>query len=613
MKLKYSLRHFLTLAGSSLLAFSSASAATLQWDHNADGTPSDGANRWASPTYPNRWWNGTASVSWANNSVTRDDAVFGFGGAGGTLSLAADSQPNPIYVGNITFNNFTGTYAFYQGGLNFDGTFTVNNASTGRVHFDNTAMSGSGSIVLDKGILSLRSGGNYTGTTTANGGTLWLWEKGGMSTGSNFTVNNGVNLIVDVASAQFNTGLSGAGSLGGLFAGTTSGNKTITYNGTINLNLNLRAADSGDFAGSIASLAGGGTVGNLSISSGTATNALTLSGANSYTGTTTIDKAVLKLGNGGTTGSLTGTSSITMANSANLTINRSNPFTQATDLNGKAITGTGSFTQAGSGTTTLSLVNTYNGTTTVNAGTLEVSSTGSIANTSSITINTGGELKYGNNAGLDRNVTLSGGTFRYNASTAYSGTLTYNSGTLAGTNLNGTAFNNQVIGTNKSIAPGNSPGTMSVADQTWAAGGTYLWELSNATGTAGNTNGWDLLSGTGTLNITASLGSEFIIDLTTLASLSPDVLGDATNFDSGLSYSWLIADFATVTGFDATDFTIDFTGFDNAYTGTFGLSWTDGATDKIFLNYTAVPEPRAALLGGLGMLVLLRRRRIKIG
>jgi MYXO-CTERM domain-containing protein len=32
-------------------------------------------------------------------------------------------------------------------------------------------------------------------------------------------------------------------------------------------------------------------------------------------------------------------------------------------------------------------------------------------------------------------------------------------------------------------------------------------------------------------------------------------------------------------------------------------------TDGVYLNYAAVPEPSAALLGGLGLLALLRRRR----
>jgi hypothetical protein len=45
--------------------------------------------------------------------------------------------------------------------------------------------------------------------------------------------------------------------------------------------------------------------------------------------------------------------------------------------------------------------------------------------------------------------------------------------------------------------------------------------------------------------------------------------------------------------------------------GSFGIQRKDGSTaeDSVYLTWTAVPEPGAALLGGLGTLVLLLRRR----
>lgn len=103
-----------------------------------------------------------------------------------------------------------------------------------------------------------------------------------------------------------------------------------------------------------------------------------LTGINTYTGTTTITLGSLQLGNGGTTGSLIATTGIT--NNANLVVNRSNAFTQTTDLNGHVIAGSGSVTQAGIGATTLSAENTYTGTTTVSAGTVTVQNDQSSAN-----------------------------------------------------------------------------------------------------------------------------------------------------------------------------------------------------------------------------------------
>lgn len=81
-----------------------------------------------------------------------------------------------------------------------------------------------------------------------------------------------------------------------------------------------------------------------------------------------IFQARLQLGDGGTTGSLSGTSAI--LNDGILIINRSNGFTQAADLNNQVIAGDGAFTQAGAGTTTLSLDNTYTGITSVSGGVL---------------------------------------------------------------------------------------------------------------------------------------------------------------------------------------------------------------------------------------------------
>ena len=99
-----------------------------------------------------------------------------------------------------------------------------------------------------------------------------------------------------------------------------------------------------------------------------------LAGANTYTGATTISNGTLQLGNGGTTGSLSTSSTIT--DNGNFTINRSDTVTQGTQFSGSAITGTGSLTQAGGGTLILTADNTYSGTTTISAGTLQVGNAG---------------------------------------------------------------------------------------------------------------------------------------------------------------------------------------------------------------------------------------------
>ncbi|MDE3140568.1 MAG: autotransporter domain-containing protein, partial [Pseudomonadota bacterium] len=93
---------------------------------------------------------------------------------------------------------------------------------------------------------------------------------------------------------------------------------------------------------------------------------LTLTGANTYSGTTTIDAGTLQVGNGGSTGSL-GSNTGAITDNGTLAIDLAGTATLD-----NAITGTGGFNQLGAGTTILDGINTYTGGTTVSAGTLEI-------------------------------------------------------------------------------------------------------------------------------------------------------------------------------------------------------------------------------------------------
>ena len=234
--------------------------------------------------------------------------------------------------------------------------------------------------------------------------------------------------------------------------------------------------------------------------------------------------------------------------------------------------GLGTFVKGGSGALTLDGANTYTGTTTVNAGTLSLASGSSHSGSGSYAVN-GGILE------IATGVDLSG--------------------------------HDMTISLGGVISPGNSPGTASTGSQTWLDGGSYLWEINNSNGTKGVDEGWDWLDITGTLELGGLSAGGFTIDIDSLSLANS--IGDAAGFESWskgdgiVDYSFIIATTsAGISGFDATDFSFDSSGFSN------GPSWDwqiKLSGNDLVLEAYAVPEPSSTALLGLGGLALMLRRK----
>ena len=185
------------------------------------------------------------------------------------------------------------------------------------------------------------------------------------------------------------------------------------------------------------------------------TNALTLLSDNTYSGGTIISSGALQLGNGGTTGSITGD----VINNGALIFNRSNALTLA-----GVISGSGSVQQNGPGTSILLGNNTYTGGTIINAGALQLgaggttgSIIGNVTNNGALTFNRSDTVTFGGVISGQGNVQQNGsGTTVLVGENTYTGGTIINAGTLqlgnGGTtgSIVGNVLNNGTLAFNRS-------------------------------------------------------------------------------------------------------------------------------------------------------------------
>jgi fibronectin-binding autotransporter adhesin len=357
-----------------------------------------------------------ASVTGAlgTGPVTIGEAI----GTSGVLEFTGSAQAGTLA---IRVADLTSSLSFAQNAS--AGAATIDNS--GLIFFSDTSSAGTATIVSDSGIpdgnypIPAHGGGViFRDSATAGNATITnLTDSGVYFTGNNTAdgatiINSG---LVDISNLDADD--IGIGSLSG--AGTVYlGSKSLTLSG-LGKNDTIAGAllDGGD---------GLGTGGALTkIGAGT----LTLTGANGYTGGTTVEAGTLDIGGGGATGSIAG--NVDVAAGATLAFNRSNDFAFAGTIGGDGAVG-----KLGAGAATLTGNSAaFTGTTSVNAGTLVVDGT------------LGGVIDV-----------LSGAR-------------------LEGTGTVGTT----TIASGGTIAPGHSPGTLTVAgDITFAAGSTYEVDITPA-------------------------------------------------------------------------------------------------------------------------------------
>ncbi|MDO4575644.1 MAG: autotransporter-associated beta strand repeat-containing protein [Planctomycetia bacterium] len=296
----------------------------------------------------------------------------------GEMSCAAFAASYSVTTGNtLNVKDFDSTT--YNGVSMEGGTLVGENTSFGySVSFlggtTSTVTSNNGTFYLEKNITGSGNftkdgsqqlhfkGDNsgYTGTVTVT--TQWLGFYNASSSFSSAHVTLGTS---SGGLVFFSPSSEAVYKFGMITGGSSETEIRVTSNdGQHDFTLEVGDSTNGTFAGRIVDKTSyNGTLYKASLIK-TGTGTWTLTGSNTYTGTTTISEGTLQIGNGGGSGTL-GTGNVAVSSGANLVVNRTGDIT----LSG-ALSGAGNFSTVGSGTTTLASPYTITGTTNVGAGTL---------------------------------------------------------------------------------------------------------------------------------------------------------------------------------------------------------------------------------------------------
>jgi len=206
-------------------------------------------------------------------------------------------------------------------------------------------------------------------------------------------------------------------------------------------------------------------------------------------------------------------------------------------------------------------------------------------------------------------IQLGGGTFTAPSLTNGSGSTISGFGTLNPTG--GVTIGNGVLVSPGSASANSYLGELAFNSATLGSGGAYTFDIMNATGTAGTD--FDTISVTGALTITAAPTSPFTISV---ESINPGTgLPGAANFNLSQGYQWTLLSAGSISGFNASDFTITTPSFANS--PGIGNFFVSSSGNDVFLNFTPVPEPStwALLSAGAAMTALAwwRRRSARAG
>jgi autotransporter-associated beta strand protein len=618
-----------TLASFAVLALSAQGlrAQSLTWDASGEGMATQ-SGTWTTATGTTDWntaQDGSGTTTYWTNG---DDAHFSVTGtttstvtlgtsisaAGlffdvGATTVYGNSASNLLTIGADGITTAAGTSGTLEGSLVIGAsqTWTLNTGLTANNYTNTSALDVTGASGAAVTLTIAGAGGLNTKDAFADGasgGTFALTINGGSLTqGSTATstYSGGTNLLSGSARVTITTGLGvGTVTLGNT-TGTAPATLTFVNGGTVANNFVVQGAGSSVIAvggsGNTQTYTGGFTLNNttaltietsagsgntavalngaisgtgaISVNkTGNANLAVTLAGASSYSGGTTLSNGTMNVNYGGTssTNSAIGTGTLTVTGG---TIDNSSgaPVTLATN---NAVTINGTLTYGGTGSLNL-------GTGAVSLGT--ASGTSRTINTNAATAGTaltiGGVISNGTTAtGIIKGGT---GTLVLNGVNLYTGTTSVTAGTLGGS---GTIPGLLAMSGTSTLSPGpsaavGSVGTLTVGSLTLSSTTSLLFDLG--------TNS-DLITDNGALTLAGT------VTATGGPGFGPGTY-DLINYAGTLTNSGLAVSGSSTSG----------------YTYTIDTSSTPG---EVLLD-VAVPEPSTVAMSllALGALGFVLRRK----
>ncbi|MBU3608906.1 filamentous hemagglutinin N-terminal domain-containing protein, partial [Polynucleobacter nymphae] len=554
------------------------------------------------------------------NGITVSDAgVLGYGIKlnGGTLTNTSSTAA----IGNFTYAN----------GLYFSANSNIG-GSNGNITLSGSSAGPGGLSKVGTNTVTLSGSNAYTGTTSIDGGTLKLSGGSAISNSSAVVLANTSGVYLDLNGSSETIGsLAGGGSTGGIITNSAASTSVILSTGTDNTSTSFAGAIQDGGSGKVIALTKQGT------------GTLTLSGANTYTGGTTVNNGTLQAGRD-TSGTVSngpfGAGRVTVNSGATVDLN-GKTIANALTLYGTGYSSNGALYNSSSAAATasgaitlaadttiknvgnLTISNTINGAygltlTTTSTGTVTLSSAlGASTNLASLTTNassgsagitisggsiiTTGAMNFGNPITLSTAVTT---TLNAGAAVTLGGTLAGGGNALTITNnavINGAITNVSVLqvgGTTTLGAAISTTGNQTYTGAVVLSADAILTATNNSNISFGSTVNsisttpylLQLVNGTGTSTFASSIGATNALASLTTSTGTTSLAGNVTT-SGRQAYGGniqLVGDVSLNTTNSSVSIAGNVTVVDVANI----LQFTGGGA--YILNGTTVPDPGAA-------------------